>query len=282
MAGQSRVLAVATCQFAESFQPERNAVIIRRYIAAAARRGAEIVHFHECALSGYGGPVGSDGYDWDTLRKATESVLREAARHRIWVVLGTSHRLTRPHKPLNSLYLISPAGAIVGRYDKRFCTTKDLETYSPGDHDVVFDLNGIRCGLLICYDVRFPELYRNLCREKVRVVFHSFHNAGADGPGILTHIIRRTLQAHAGINSMWISAPNSSKRYSLWPGTFITPDGLVAGRLAGNRSGMMINTVDTAKDYYDSSRPFRDAAMRGVLHSGRIVKDPRSSDQTCY
>jgi predicted amidohydrolase len=63
-------LRVATCQFAETWKPRHNAAIIRHYMAAAKRKDADIVHFHECALSGYAGEITSPGYDWEGLREA--------------------------------------------------------------------------------------------------------------------------------------------------------------------------------------------------------------------
>jgi predicted amidohydrolase len=271
-----RKLRIATCQFSEGWQPRRNAAIIRRYIAAAKSRGADVVHFHEGALSGYCGAISSPQYDWLALHEAAESVVAEARRRRIWVVLGSAHPLTPPHRPHNSLYLISPAGRIIDRYDKRFCMTKELDAYTPGDHFVRFELNGIRCGLLICYDLRFPELYCELYKMGVRVVFQSCHNAHKDGPGIHEHIMPQTLQAHAGINAMWISAPNSSAYYSRWGSVFVGPDGKITGRLPRNKAGMMINTVHTGREYYDAGSAFRARAIRGVLHSGTVVRDQRS------
>ena len=272
-------IRIATCQFSESWGPRRNGAVVRRYIARAADMGADVVHFHECALSGYAGAVGQAGYDWAALRESTESVMAAARSSGVWVVLGSSHRLTPPHRPHNSLYLISPRGQLVDRYDKRFCTAADLETYSPGDHYVTFELNGITCGLLICFDLRFPEVYRDLYGRGVRVVFQSFHNGRMDGPGIHQHIMRQTLQAHAGINAMWISAPNSSAYYSRWPSVFIRPDGKISGQLSRNRAGIMVNDVDAAMEFYDPAAPFRKRAIGGARCSGRVVKDPRSSDR---
>jgi len=274
-----RTLRIATCQFSETFEPRRNAAMIRRYIAAAADRGADMVHFHEGALSGYGEKAASADYDWPGLRVAAESVLAEVKRRRVWVVLGSSHPLTSPHKPHNSLYLISPQGRIVDRYDKRFLTHADLACYSPGSRCVTFRLNGIACGLLICYDLRFPELYGELYRRGVQVVFQSFHNGRMDGPGIHEHIMRQTLQAHAGIHGMWISAANSSAYYSRWPGVFITPDGRIAVSLRRNHAGIMVNTVDPSETFYDAGSCFRDLALSGATHNGRRVSDRRSEDR---
>jgi len=277
-------LHVATCQFAEGWNPTRNSGLMCRYIAEAARKGADVVHFHEGALSGYGGPVGEKTYDWDALRTATEPILDEAKRNRVWVVFGSAHPLTRPHKPHNCLYIVSPRGKIVDRYDKRFCTGGDLKCYSPGDHFVTFRLKGLVCSALICYDVRFPELYRELAKLGVQVIFDSFHNARRtrkQGGGIWGKIMRVNLQAHAAMNAMWISATNSSAYFSCWPGVFITPDGLIASQLRHNRAGFMVNTIDPSVGFYDASAGNRKRALAGILNTGKTVKDPRSTDRTC-
>jgi predicted amidohydrolase len=278
-------IRVATVQFSENWDPRRNAAIIRKYLIAAKKRRADIVHFHEGALSGYLGVEKKapppEKVHWQAVREGVESVCAQARRCRLWVVLGSAHRLTPPHKPHNSLYLISPRGKVVDRYDKRFCTEGDLKAYSPGDHLVTFVLNGVKCALLICYELRFPELYRRLRRLGVQVIFQSFHNGYHKGPGIHAKIMRQTVQAHAGINYFWISANNSSAYYSAWPSVLITPDGAIAASLRQNVPGIMINTVNTRKKYYDASDRFRDLAMRGATHNGRCVKDTRSRDRTC-
>jgi deaminated glutathione amidase len=277
MSRQGRI-RVALCQFAERFEPHHNAAVVCRHLRAAARRGADLVHVHEGALSGYlarpGAPHRRD-YDWAALRQATLDVCGEARRLKVWVVLGSAHPLTPPHKPTNCLYLIGPDGRIRARYDKRFCMTADLRAYTPGDHFVVFTLNGVKCALLICFDLRFPELYRALARRGVQAVFQSFHNGYMDGPGIHTQIMRQTMQANCGDNYLWASCTNSSGFYSRWPGVLIRPDGTFAATLRQNKAGMRIATIDTGLDLYDPTRPFRGLAMRGRLHTGRLVRDPR-------
>ena len=66
---------------------------------------ADIVHFSECALSGYAGTDFEtfDGYDWQLLHEETQKVMTLTAELKIWVLLGSSHRLTEPNKPHKSL-----------------------------------------------------------------------------------------------------------------------------------------------------------------------------------
>jgi predicted amidohydrolase len=277
------VLRVGTCQFPVSADVAANGDWIRRQLREAHAQGADIVHFPETALSGYAGPdhTSLSDFPWARQREELERILALARELRVWVVLGATHRLSGGHQPHNSLYVINAAGRIVDRYDKRFCTTGDLRHYSPGDHFVSFEVKGVRCGLLICYDIRFPELYREYAKQGVQLMFHSFYNARQKEGSIHPQIMPPTAQAYAGVNYMFISLNNSCAPRS-WESRFLTPDGLIARALEPDRPGVMVNTVDTARKYYDASGPYRASAIAGRLHSGETVSDPRSRDRTSY
>ena len=277
------IFGVATCQFAVTESVAQNARAIRQFMQKAKKAEADIVHFSECALSGYAGVDFSsfDDYDWTLLTKETQKVMELAGELGLWVVLGSTHPLTPPHKPHNCLYLIGPDGKIVTRYDKRFCTSGDLDYYTPGNRFTTFELNGIRCSLLICFDLRFPELYRELYRLGVQCVFQSFYNARQRGPSIHTQIMRQTMQCHAATNRFWVSMTNSSGYYSPYPSCFIQPDGVIAGQLRPSRAGMMVNTVDLSRDFYDPMAGFREMALAGQLTNGPgTLDDPRSRNTT--
>jgi deaminated glutathione amidase len=275
------VIKVATCQFAVGANVHRNGSQVIRQIGQAKRRGADVVHFPETALSGYAGTDYKDwdGFDWDGLIEETERIQQVAREKKVWVILGSAHRLSSQNKPHNSQYVIDPKGKIVDRYDKCFCTSGDLRHYSCGDHLVTFSVNGVKCGLLICYDVRFPELYRVYKKQNVQLMFQSFYNARKSGANIHTSIMPTTMRTRAATNYFWVSANNSSGYYQAWSSFLAQPDGEVVQALPRHRAGVMVNTVDTTKSFYDASKPYRDRAMRGVLRSGTPVKDTRSRDR---
>ncbi len=114
--------------------------------------------------------------------------------------------------------------------------------------------NSLRCGALICYDYRFPELYRQYASRGVQLMFHSFHAANASRertaaigarigtryrslnraatftfPGIT---MPAAMTAAAASNHVWISCPNSSAPESCWPAFFVRADGITTGRTA--------------------------------------------------
>jgi deaminated glutathione amidase len=121
---------------------------------------------------------------------------------------------------------------------------------------------------LICFDLRFPEIYRALYKQGVNCVFQSFYNARQKGPSVHTHIMRQTMQCHAATNHFWVSMSNASGYYSPYPSCFIQPDGVIAGQLKQNKAGVMVNTVDLSKKFYDPMAGFREIAIAGKLSNG--------------
>ena len=277
------ILQVATCQFAVGDSIKRNSRIICGFLHKASKAKADIVHFSECALSGYVGTdfPNFDGYDWDLLKEKTQKIMALARELCLWVVLGSTHPLTEPNRPHNSLYLINPEGEIVDRYDKRFCTLGDLRRLTPGNRFVNFTINGVRCSLLICFDLRFPELYRRLYKKGINCIFQSFYNARQKGPSVHTQIMRQTMQCRAATNHFWVSMSNSSGYYSPYPSCFIQPDGKIVRQLRVNRPGLMVNKIDLSKKFYDPMADFRDMVLAGALSNGpRTIKDRRSRNTT--
>jgi hypothetical protein len=122
-------------------------------------------------------------------------------------------------------------------------------------------------------------LYREYARLGVRLMLYSFYNARQKAGSIHPEIMPVTARAYASVNNMFVSINNSSAPRS-WSSRFITPDGLVGARLATDEPGVMVNVVDIHRTYYDASGPFRSDALRGKLHSGEVVADPRSEDRT--
>jgi predicted amidohydrolase len=275
------ILKIATCQFAVGASIKRNSRRICEFLLEAKRGKADVVHFSECALSGY---VGTDfpnfeGYDWLLLKEETKKIISLAKKFQVWIVLGSIHQLTEPNKPHNSLYLISPDGKIIDRYDKRFCTPGDLRRLTPGSHFVNFTVNGVKCSLLICFDLRFPEIYRKLYKQGVNVILQSFYNARQKGPSVHTHIMRQTMQCRAATNGFWTSCANSSGYYSPYPSFFVQPDGKITKQLKQNRAGIMMNKVDLNRKFYDPMKDFRDSAIDGKLNNlGESIKDLRSKN----
>ncbi|HEX4131039.1 MAG TPA: carbon-nitrogen hydrolase family protein [Pirellulales bacterium] len=290
------ILRVATCQFSVEPDIAHNLAEIQRLLAETAAGGARVAHFPETALSGYAGYEVADvrQLDWNALHDATAAICQTARELNLWVLLGSTHRLSGEHLPHNSVYVISDRGEVVDRYDKRFCTgtfgeqsSLDHVSYTPGDHPTVVEIDGYRCGIAICYEYRFPEIYRDLKRRGVEAVFQSFHNARRDYRtyhyrNLWRELVPATMIGHAAANFLWISAVNSSTKYSLWGSFFVRPDGRITGKLPVHKADVLLSDIDANLELWDAAAPWRDRAMNGQLHSGELVSDPKSEDRRSH
>ena len=115
-----------------------------------------------------------------------------ALDHKLWIAGGTIPLATNvPGKVSNSTLVYNPAGQCVARYDKMhlFCFDNGSESYDearvlvPGNEPVAFDLPSHdghiwRVALSICYDLRFPELYRKLACDLLLVPSAFTHTTG--------------------------------------------------------------------------------------------------------
>ena len=165
-------MKIAALQMVSAPNVDRNLETARRLIAEAAGAGAALV-----ALPEYFCFMGRA--DRDKLAVAEgpgagpiQRALAEAARtHRVWVIGGTLPLQSRePERVLNANCVYAPDGSLAARYDKMHLFRYDngRERYDegrvllPGAEPVAFEAEGLRVGLSVCYDLRFPELYRAL------------------------------------------------------------------------------------------------------------------------
>jgi deaminated glutathione amidase len=110
----------------------------------------------------------------------TELLAQRARRHGIYVHGGSIYE-TRPGDPgmYNTTVMIDPTGEIIARYSKihmfdvvldGVAEYRESATVTPGDEVVVTEIDGILVGLAICYDLRFPELFRILALEGAQAI----------------------------------------------------------------------------------------------------------------
>ncbi|HEX5997254.1 MAG TPA: carbon-nitrogen hydrolase family protein [Jiangellales bacterium] len=272
-------LRIATTQPAASADARHNGGKARELMRQAAAAHARLVHFPEGFLSGYAKEqiANWDDVDWAAVRDELGLVAALAAELGIWVVLGSAHPLTPPHRPHNSLYVISDQGRVVARYDKRFCShTEITRFYSPGFEPLFFDVDGFRFGCAICIEVNFPQLFAEYERLGVDCLLLSAWP--------IDSIFYTKAQAHAAINNYWLSLSVPAQTAELMPSAVIGPDG---SRLASvdATSEMAVASLDRgAPEFHialDLARPWRASANQGDIYRSRRVDDPRSADRTC-
>ncbi len=170
IAAQTQAFKVAAVQMASGPNVAGNLSEARRLIAMAANQGARLV-----VLPEYFPIMGMRDTDKVALREqpgegVIQSFLSETAReYKIWLVGGSIPLVADvPDKVRNSCLVFDETGRQVAHYDKIHLFNLDLgnehyheaRTIEPGKRVVVVDSPFGRIGLAVCYDLRFPELFR--------------------------------------------------------------------------------------------------------------------------
>jgi predicted amidohydrolase len=227
-------------------------------VDAAARRGAKVVLLPEnFALMGDEADKRALAEDLDAGSGPIARTLAELARaHRVAIVGGgLPERSPDPARPYNTCAVYDAEGLLRGRYRKVHLFDVDLadgSTYresastTPGDAPVVVEVEGLRIGLSVCYDVRFPELYRALSREgaDVLVVPAAFTLlTGKDHWHVLLRARAIEAQAYVVAAAQWGKHPRHRQTYG--KSCIVDPWGEVVAQ-ASEGEGIVLGTVDPA------------------------------------
>jgi len=168
---------VAAIQMASGPQVQANLLEAGRLIAEAAAGGAGLVVLPEnFALMGLEETDKVAQRERDGAGPMQDFLAQQAKRHRVWLVGGTVPLEAHAADKVRAACLVFDAnGRRVARYDKlhlfdvRVVATgeryTESETIEPGERTVVVDTPFGRLGLAVCYDLRFPELFRRLLDE---------------------------------------------------------------------------------------------------------------------
>jgi predicted amidohydrolase len=171
-------LRAAAVQLNSTDDKERNLRRAGALVRDAASDGAELVVLPEkFNLLGDGAALkaGAEPLDGATLRWSAEV----AHSLGIWLVAGSVvERVAGDEKLRNTATLISPSGTIAAVYRKIHMFDVDVggiayresDTEAPGEDIVTADAGGVELGLAICYDLRFPEVFRILALRGARVI----------------------------------------------------------------------------------------------------------------
>ena len=171
---------MAVIQIDSQDDKEKNLQKAGRFIDEAAANGAQMAalaeNIHYC-----GSKDGTFSSAEPIPGPMSEFFASKAKEHKIWLNCGSIGEVIPNEKKLyNTSLLFNPQGEIVGRYEKIHLydvdikngpSTRESDTKKAGKRIVVCDTEFCKVGLSICYDMRFPELYRIMALRGAKVMF---------------------------------------------------------------------------------------------------------------
>ncbi len=239
------VINIAGCQMLVSADIDLNVSKIVAGIRDGAESGADLVVFPECAVSGYP-PVHHtciSEIDVVAIAEANQTVCDAARKYGVWVVVGTIVQSSAGL--LNTALLINDSGIIEGRQDKLHLFQGDKSYFVQGESLECFTIKGVRLGITVCYDSRFPEIYRVL-REEGAEVFIMILN-GCGGDTWKRPVMEGTFRCRAAENTAFVVAVNAAGPQQICVSRICDPLGVDLEVAEADTEQMLYAQLDTMK-----------------------------------
>jgi predicted amidohydrolase len=247
---------IALTQWRATKDIDSNLKIALRMIAEGAQQGAEMVLLPENGLF-----LGSNAQMREaalTLDSAPIAALREASAKAGVVTVVGGFKCRMPEAIVNKALVIGSTGEVVGSYDKIHLFDARIAGQSfeastvekSGEGPVILDVKGVKVGLTICYDVRFPELYRRLAVAGAQVMVVPSAFTQITGEAHWEVLLRaRAIESGAYvIASATIRGPDGTDAFPTYGHALaVDPWGKVLADLGETQAGLAVVTVDMAK-----------------------------------
>ncbi len=250
------VFRAAAVQMRSGTSVERNAKAMEELVREAAAQGAHYVQTPEMT----GGLMRDREALRASLKPQNEDLIAGAAS-RLASELGIhlhigSTAIARPDgKVANRAFLFDPKGGLVATYDKIHMFDVDLDngeswresaTYEPGTSAAVVDLPFARLGFAVCYDLRFPQLFRAEAMAGANVLTTPAAFTRQTGEAHWHVLIRaRAIENGAWVVSAAQGGVHEDGRETYGHSLIVDPWGKVAAEVDGNAPGVAVAEIDT-------------------------------------
>jgi len=227
---------------------------IKRLMAEAAARGAEIVCFPEAYIPGLRG----QDFEVPPFERADEErVLGAIADHardqRLAVILGMEH-VTDDGRQI-AAFVFDADGRSLGVQTKNQLDPSEDRFYVPGTTRQIFEINGVKFGIVICHEGwRYPETVRWAATRGAKIVFHpSLTGYERDGGAKLTTFCcagapyyEKAMMCRSIENTIYFASVNYAVRYAEAATALIAPTGECQAYLPYGEEGVLVAEIDVA------------------------------------
>ncbi len=169
------------------------------------------------------------------LVRALGEIAREAG---VWLVPGSICERGPAGELFNTALAFAPDGSLAASYRKIF-PWRPFEPYEPGDRFVVFDLDGSRAGLDICYDAWFPEVGRQLAWLGAEVVVNIVKTTTPDREQEVV-----LARANSIINQVFTISVNCAGPIGRGRSVIVDPEGAIRAESGGDEERVLLDSLD--------------------------------------
>jgi omega-amidase len=248
-------MLVAQCQTRVFADPEKNLQQAGEAIRAAAEKGADVVMFGEMFTCPYE-TANFPRYAEAEGEKTWTFLSRAAKESGVYLVAGSVPERDGKGLVYNTAYVFDRAGRQIAKHRKVHLFDIDVkggqrfresDTLTPGDALSVFDTEFGRCGLAICFDLRFPEWFRLLVRKGAEYIFVPAAFNQTTGPLHWELLFRaRAVDNQCYFFGTSDALDETASYHAYGHSLAVDPWGKVLGML-GEEPGMLLTEIDAKK-----------------------------------
>ena len=243
-------MRIGAFQFASGCDIAGNFEKMRAAVFSAAEQKVRLLIFPECALTGY--PMGGISRAADTDFAAAEACIAEFGRlaeaYGMYLAVGTISR--EDNGLFNTIRMVSPDGKELPAYNKRALWGWDLDNFVPGGGGGVYEIDGFKLGVRLCFEVRFPEYFRELYKAQADLCLMSFCDITDEDDIGRYELIKAHLRTRAVENIMTIISVNNIGPFQSAPTAVFDIDGNVVSELERNKEGLLVYDYETPEKQF--------------------------------
>lgn len=231
-------MKVGAYQFSGSGDIDRNIENIIDGIEAAASVGVRLLVFHECALTGYPPiEVNISHINFERVAQHMLQIQKLSINYGMYIMIGSAE--LRNGKIYNSVEVFTPQNDHWTLYDKKALWGWDKDHFTEGKLPGIIDIDGIKVGVRICFEIRFPEYFRELYKQNVDLGIVCFCDISSSDNQERYDLINAHLQTRAVENVIPILAVNNSGPFQAAPTAFYNKNGKILARCEKNRQELL-------------------------------------------
>ncbi len=242
-------MKIGAYQFDTTNDINENLEIIKKAVVQAINNNVKLLVFPECALTGYPPRDIESPADinFDNLERAYELLFNLANVNDIYLIVGTITK--EKDNYYNSAILFTPKREKIV-YNKRALWGWDKDNFSLGDGIGIVDIEGFKIGIRICFEIRFPEFFRELYKQCTDLNIVLFYDVADNDDMARYELIKSHIVTRAVENVTHILSVNTIKPYQTAPTALFDKSGSVLSELIRNEEGLLVYDLEKKESIF--------------------------------
>ena len=247
-------MIIGAYQFAVTGNIDHNFRAIKQAIISASKKRVKLLVFPECALTGY--PPRdiehSSSIDLRYMDLCCNELAQLAKTYGMHIVVGAITKHDEYY--YNSAIVFTPTQDRM-IYNKRALWGWDTENFCPGDQIGVFGIDRLRIGVRICYEVRFPEYFRELYLQNTDLNIILFYDVSDNDDTERYELIRSHIRTRAVENVCHTLSVNATCTFQTAPTALFDKSGRPLAELDRNTDDLLVYDLELSQlDFGEQGR----------------------------